>query len=40
MIGLADSMEYLFYEYAIAVAAGVLTLSLFSVMVRLLWEFR
>lgn len=39
-IGLADSMTYLFADYAMAVAAGVAALSVASVVIRLLWEFR
>lgn len=40
VIGLADSLQFLFYDYSTAIGGMLIALSLISVVIRLLWEFR
>ena len=37
-MGFLDSVVYLFQDYGVAVAAGVVCLSLFSTIFRIWWE--
>jgi len=40
MINIADPLYFIFGDYARAISAGVIALSIASVVFRLLWEFR